>query len=303
MKEFNIHGVQGYTVIDNNIFRDKRISCKAKGLLCTMLSLPDEWQYCMSGLATISGLGRDALRTTLKELIDSGYVVVTKLLPGETTSGRIEYQYDVYARPVCTGDSTNTPSTAQGTEKQGTEKQVVEDPCLYKLNNNTHVVSKDTTFDTGHSQGSARSTTSSSGKLFSSEKPATRKSSVQKTNNFISACQREAIKKEFPKEVLTVLDDYFRMLAEMNCLLPAVSIAEQLARLKKVAEDRQVAVVKATISHGWKSLQYEAEATTTGGTYRSSSFVDTASPNTFKATPEEDKNGNWKKEIPDDQIF
>lgn len=170
------------------------------------------------------------------------------------------------------------------------------------LNNNTHVLSKDNTFDIGHSQGSARSETSSSGKLFSSAKSSTRKSSVQKTNTFITTCQREAIKKEFSKEVLTELDKYFRMLAETNTLLPAISISEQLAHLAKVPQHKQVAVVNNTISRGWKSLQYEAEATVSSRATRGS-FVDTASPNTFKATPEEDKNGNWKKEIPDDQIF
>jgi len=162
------------------------------------------------------------------------------------------------------------------------------------LNNNTHVSSKDDTFDKGHSQSSAPS-----GKLFSSEKPKTRKSSVQKTNNFISACQKEAIKKEFSKEVLAELDKYFRMLAEMNCLLPAVSIAEQLAHLVKVPQDRQVTVVKNTISRGWKSLQYEADANL-ASTVPS---WDTAAPDAFKAKTEEEKSRDWRKEVPEDHIF
>ena len=93
------------------------------------------------------------------------------------------------------------------------------------------------------------------------------------------------------------------MLAEMNCLLPSVSIAEQLVHLSKVPENKQVEVVKNTVSRGWKSLQYEADAVVTGKSSNKSSFVDTASPNTFKATPEEEKNGDWKKEIPADHIF
>lgn len=166
-------------------------------------------------------------------------------------------------------------------------------------NNNSHVSSKDDTLEKGHSHGSARSETPSSGKLFSSAKPATKKSSVQKTNNFISACQREAIKKKFPKEVLEELNKYFRMLAEMNCLLPSVSIAEQLTHLAKVSEEKQVDVVKNTISRGWKSLQYEADAVVAS----SRPSWDTAEPGTFQATPEEDKNGDWKKDIPEDHIF
>lgn len=167
------------------------------------------------------------------------------------------------------------------------------------INNNTHTLSKDNVFDIGHSQGSARPTTQASGKLFSSEKPKTRKSSVQKTNNFITACHREALNKQFPTEVLNVLDNYFIMLAQMNCLLPAVSIAGQLEWLKKVPEDKQIAVVKNTISRGWKSLQYEAEANI-------SSQVpswDTASPDAFKAKTEEQKLQNIFEGVPEDNIF
>lgn len=166
-------------------------------------------------------------------------------------------------------------------------------------NNKSHVLSKDNTFDKGHSQSSARPETSHSGKLFSSEKSQTRKSSVQKTNSFITACQREAIKKEFSKEVLAELDKYFRMLAEMNCLLPSISISEQLSQLKKVSEDKQVLVINNTISRGWKSLQYEVKTVMEN----SRPSWDTAEPGTFQATPEEEKNGDWKKDIPEDHIF
>lgn len=168
-----------------------------------------------------------------------------------------------------------------------------------KLNNNTHISSKDDIFDKGHSQSSARSETNPSGKLFSSAKSPTRKSSIQKINTFITACQREAIKKGFCKTVLNALDEYFRMLAEMNCLLPAVSIAQQLNYLTKLSADKQLVVITNTISRGWKSLQYEAEANI-------SSQVpswDTASPDAFKAKTEEQKLRNPFEGVPEDNIF
>lgn len=164
--------------------------------------------------------------------------------------------------------------------------------------NNTHISSKDDIFDRGHTP-TPSSPKTSSGKLFSSEKPKTTKSSIQKTNNFITACQREAIKKEFHPEVLKVLDNYFIMLAEMNCLLPSISIAEQLSWLQKVSEDQQVSVVRSTISRGWRSLQYEAQANI-AGTVPS---WDTAAPDAFKAKTEEEKSRNWREEVPSDHIF
>lgn len=167
------------------------------------------------------------------------------------------------------------------------------------INNNTHTLSKDNVLDKGHSQSSARPKTSTSGKLFSSEKPKTRKSSIQKTNNFITACQREAFRKKFATPVIAVLEDYFRMLAEMNCLLPQISVSAQLDWLKKVPEDKQIEVIQTTISRGWKSLQYAAEANI-------SSQVpswDTASPDAFKAKTEEQKLKNPLEGVSEDNIF
>lgn len=62
-----------FTVIDNGIFRDKTLSMKAKGLLCQMLSLPDNWDYSIAGLTTLVNDGESAVRSALKELKEAGY--------------------------------------------------------------------------------------------------------------------------------------------------------------------------------------------------------------------------------------
>lgn len=166
-------------------------------------------------------------------------------------------------------------------------------------NSNTTTLSKDNVVDTGHTPSAPQPKTSPSGKLFSSSQPVAKKSSIQKTNNFITTCHREALKKEFPVAVLNELDKYFIMLAEMNCLLPSVSISEQLTWLKKVPGDKQVVVVKNTISRGWKSLQYQAEESIAG---KAPSW-DTADPNAFQAKTEEEKNQDWRDNVPQDHIF
>ena len=63
-----------YSTIDNNIFKDKRISLKAKGLLCTMLSLPNNWNYSEKGLCMLTGEGLYSLKKALQELEDNGYL-------------------------------------------------------------------------------------------------------------------------------------------------------------------------------------------------------------------------------------
>lgn len=232
------------------------------------------------------GVSRPTAMKTLKELTDREFIIKeTEVLNGVTFNHyRVNLPY--------VANFTGSKDSLLGGSKESLHYNNTT------IDNNSNVVSKDTTL-----YSRSGSETSSSRKLFSSAKSQTRKSSVQKTNTFITTCQREAVKKEFSEEVLAELDKYFRMLAEMNTLLPAVSIAEQLACLAKVPKHRQIVVVKNTVSRGWKSLQYEADAVTKGKPASGSSFVDTASPGTFHATPEEDKNGDWKKNIPEDHIF
>jgi len=64
-----------YTIIDNNIFRNKTLSLKAKGMICTMLSLPDGWEFSEEGLTKLSNDGISSIRSTLKELMEFGYLV------------------------------------------------------------------------------------------------------------------------------------------------------------------------------------------------------------------------------------
>lgn len=64
----------GYTVMSNHHLRDKRLSLKAKGLLSVILSLPEDWDYTIAGLAAITDTGKDAISAALKELEKAGYI-------------------------------------------------------------------------------------------------------------------------------------------------------------------------------------------------------------------------------------
>ena len=54
MSVFHVKKTTDYTVMANYHLRDKSLSLKAKGLLSQMLSLPEEWDYTLQGLAYIS---------------------------------------------------------------------------------------------------------------------------------------------------------------------------------------------------------------------------------------------------------
>ena len=136
MAVYKVHKTQNYTVMSNTHLRDKNMSLKAKGLLSVMLSLPDSWDYSINGLCAISKENVTAIKSALNELKELGYLVVTKLMPSETESGRIEYIYDIYESPK------------QAIEKQGIENLHLENLPLEKhtqLNTNESNTKKSNT--------------------------------------------------------------------------------------------------------------------------------------------------------------
>ena len=74
MAIFRIEKTADYTTMSNRHFKDKRLSLKSKGLLSQMLSLPENWDYTLKGLAHINRESIDAIRTAIWELEKAGYV-------------------------------------------------------------------------------------------------------------------------------------------------------------------------------------------------------------------------------------
>ena len=58
----------------NHHLRNKGLSLKAKGLLSLMLSLPEDWDYTVKGLAYICKDGIDSINGAIKELETTGYM-------------------------------------------------------------------------------------------------------------------------------------------------------------------------------------------------------------------------------------
>jgi len=63
-----------FTILANEILRNQRLTLRARGLLGLLLSYPDNWRTSSENLARICPDGRDAIRTTLRELEDAGYI-------------------------------------------------------------------------------------------------------------------------------------------------------------------------------------------------------------------------------------
>jgi biotin operon repressor len=64
-----------FTQIPNDWLRDKRITLGAKGLLAQLLSHAPGWRISQESLGRDNGIGRDAIRTLINELLEAGYLM------------------------------------------------------------------------------------------------------------------------------------------------------------------------------------------------------------------------------------
>ena len=121
MAVFRVERTHNYTVMSNYHLRDKRLSLKAKGLLSQMLSLPEDWDYTLAGLARINAEGKDAIRAAVVELEQTGYVFrrqttdkVGKFSANEyiIRESPVSKEGTSSAQPLLENPMTEEPSTA-----------------------------------------------------------------------------------------------------------------------------------------------------------------------------------------------
>jgi len=128
-----------FSVLDNGAIRDPRLSFKATGILCYLLSLPDDWQASQMHLSTVKPDGRDAIISGFRELQEAGYVV--KNLVRE--NGRIvTTEWHIYERPV------NAPKSGFPTsEIPMSGLPTSENPTLRKTEGNERLTETNTAAD------------------------------------------------------------------------------------------------------------------------------------------------------------
>ena len=97
MAVFRVERNTGYPVMSTHHLRNKELSLKAKGLLSQMLSLPEDWDYTLSGLSYINRESIDAIRTAVWELEKAGYITRRQ---GRDEKGKMTaIEYTIYEQP------------------------------------------------------------------------------------------------------------------------------------------------------------------------------------------------------------
>ena len=123
MAVFRIEKTRDYTVMSNYHLRDRSLSLKAKGLLSLMLSLPEDWDYTMKGLARICKDGIDSISGGIRELEAHGYLVRARVRNENGQLGSIEYT--ILERPK---EPAQTPAPVR--EKPIRENPIQVNPML-----------------------------------------------------------------------------------------------------------------------------------------------------------------------------
>jgi len=135
-----------FTVLDNALILDQRLSWKALGLLTYLLSLPPNFRLRLSHLSSLRPTGRDATRAGLRELEETGYLSISI---ERHVSGRFSATTwcvsDAPATPVLKPSSPRTENPYPA--KPVPEKPITENPTLTSTKRKQELISKTTGTD------------------------------------------------------------------------------------------------------------------------------------------------------------
>lgn len=132
-----------FSIVRNQVLQDDRLSYRARGVLASILSRPDNWRCSAWDLALDGKEGRDAILTALTELEEFGYLVRVKRqddlgrwstssyvfdLPVDKSTFSVDKWLESVDKPV--DNPVDNPVTEVGKPESG--KPNSENPTLLK---------------------------------------------------------------------------------------------------------------------------------------------------------------------------
>lgn len=131
MAVIRVEKTKNYTVMANYHLRDNRLSFKAKGLMSFMLSLPDDWDYTVAGLATCAKDGKDSVRGALKELEAAGYLTRERTRDKQGKLRSTDYVLSEEPKTI-EPEATEPTQEEPVQENSTTENPILENPTQGK---------------------------------------------------------------------------------------------------------------------------------------------------------------------------
>ena len=136
MAVFRVPKIENFTMMSNHHLRNKKLSLKAVGLMSKILSLPDEWEYSLKGLAKLNADGIDGVRSAVQELEDAGYIIRRQRRDKNGRMAQSEYlvfEIPELAKPASDSPSSDVPTS--GNPMQINTNQVITHQENTLLNN------------------------------------------------------------------------------------------------------------------------------------------------------------------------
>lgn len=148
MGVIRVNKTKNYTVLSNYHFKEKRMSLKAKGLLSLMLSLPDDWNYSVSGLVKLSKDGKDSVMSALAELEKFGYLHRSKVTNAKGQFSGIEYNifeepqadFPLADNPISENEKAENPTAENRTQLNTNSLNTNNNKIIYNINNYIHIL-------------------------------------------------------------------------------------------------------------------------------------------------------------------
>jgi hypothetical protein len=124
-----------FTMLMNEVFQSK-LQADSLGVLCYLLSLPDDWVLHKTHLMKHFGIGREKMDRIFKELEASGFMLAMNMI--RTQEGKfIGRSYIVYDLPTHSEPLTAKPSTAKPLTARPTSNKNLSDKELILQRTNT----------------------------------------------------------------------------------------------------------------------------------------------------------------------
>ena len=231
---------ENYTTLSNFHFKDKRLSWKAKGLLSTMLSLPDNWNYTIEGLATLSDDGIKATNSGLNELEKCGYLIrrqqrneaghygVTEYIiyeqpqleEDERQINELSHTDDSYSQPyVQNGQTDGNRAFQPYVQNRQTEKRITENGG--QLNTNISNTNKLNTYNSSSSIDDQNETRR---KMLIGE---------EEENKLRERLEIDSLTKRYPKLLVeAILIELFKRENDFLCLMNARALNQLCSAIK-----------------------------------------------------------------------
>jgi len=109
-----------FTQIPNAWLRDQRLSLRSKGLLAQLLSHREGWSVSIKQLAEANDCGRDAIRSSVREMEEAGYL---SRCQNRTESGTFSEAVWETTEPMTDSPMTDKPTTVIPATKNTNSKK------------------------------------------------------------------------------------------------------------------------------------------------------------------------------------